>query len=227
MKKGVSAEQNINLLRYARAVGVWLGWNILYALPGDKVAEYQQTLEFIPLLRHLQPPLGLSHLSLERFSPYFMNSVHYGIENLRPIGAYRALLPEHADVAKIAYHFEGDYESGSKENVGLIQELDAEVNRWQRAWESDEEIPSLAVSELNDNSYLLLDTRGIEGTQEINFLNAARTRVALTGRAKSPQDLQWALERKIVVQLDSRNVPLATAEPKLFQMFIDEVAPGG
>jgi ribosomal peptide maturation radical SAM protein 1 len=227
MKKGVSAQQNINLLRYARAIGVWLGWNILYALPGDKITEYQLTLKLIPLLHHLQPPLGLSHLSLERFSPYFMRPADYRIENIRPIGAYRAFLPERADLAKIAYHFEGDYESESRANICLVQELDAEVNRWQRAWESDEEIPCLAVSELNDDAYLLLDTRGVEETQEINFLNAAQARVALTGKAESRQDLEWALDKKIVVELDSRVVPLATAEPKLFQMFIDETAPGG
>jgi hypothetical protein len=225
MKKGVSAGQNINLLRYARAVGVWLGWNILYALPGDSLDEYRKTLELIPLLRHLQPPLGLSHLSLERFSPYFMNRAQYGIENLHPIGSYYAIIPEHANAAKIAYHFEGDYESESKASPRFMEKLDTEINGWRRAWESDDELPCLAVSELNEDCYLLLDTRCLPGTQEINLINTAQARLVLAGVADSPPDLQWALDRKLVVQLDSQTVPLVTAKPEIFQRFIDETRP--
>ncbi|HZA22671.1 MAG TPA: hypothetical protein VFA32_08725 [Dehalococcoidia bacterium] len=206
-------------------MGVWLGWNLLYALPGDELVEYQKTLELIPLLRHLQPPLGLSHLSLERFSPYFMNRTQYGIENLRPIGAYYGFLPEHADVAKIAYHFEGDYESWSKASPQFMEKLEAEISNWRRAWESDGELPSLAVSALDGDCYLLLDTRGVPGTKELNLLNADQARLVLTGVADSPQDLQWALDRKVMALLDSRPVPLVTAELKLFQRFLDEARP--
>ena len=56
MDKGVSARQNIALMRYARAVGLSLTWNLLYAFPGDQLEDYEQTLALVPLLRHLNPP---------------------------------------------------------------------------------------------------------------------------------------------------------------------------
>ena len=59
MDKGVTARQNIALMRYARAVGLTLTWNLLYAFPGDHVEDYEETLRVVPLLRHIQPPGGL------------------------------------------------------------------------------------------------------------------------------------------------------------------------
>ena len=35
MRKGVSAHQNLALLRYARCAGVHLVWNLLCGFPGD------------------------------------------------------------------------------------------------------------------------------------------------------------------------------------------------
>jgi hypothetical protein len=206
----------------ARSVGIWLEWNILYALPGDKADDYQEMLDLIPLLRHLKPPLGLSHLSLERFSPYFDNAAHFGIKSLRPRSSYNAVFPENADVAKIAYHFEGEYESGSKASPKLIEKLESEVNRWRHLWDSKEELPCLGISDLDDDCYLLLDTRGIPGTQELNLITAVQACLALTGMAESPENLQWGFDRKLVVHFDSCTVPLVTAEPILFQKFLRE-----
>ncbi len=56
MKKGVSAQQNLRLLRYARAAGVHVFWNLLWGFPGDRSEWYEQMAGFLPLLIHLQPP---------------------------------------------------------------------------------------------------------------------------------------------------------------------------
>ena len=48
MDKGVTARQNIALMRYARAVGLTLTWNLLYAFPGDHVEDYEETLRSCP-----------------------------------------------------------------------------------------------------------------------------------------------------------------------------------
>src|SRR5262249_51859847 len=39
MDKGVSASQNLTLLRYARAADLAVNWNLLYAFPGDQAEE--------------------------------------------------------------------------------------------------------------------------------------------------------------------------------------------
>jgi hypothetical protein len=56
MDKGVSAPQNIALMRYARAISLSLTWNLLYAFPRP-TRDYEQTLALVPLL-HLNPSGG-------------------------------------------------------------------------------------------------------------------------------------------------------------------------
>ena len=50
MKKGVQARQNLMLLRYARAAGLHLTWNLLWGFPGDDVEAYEETLAILPLI---------------------------------------------------------------------------------------------------------------------------------------------------------------------------------
>jgi radical SAM superfamily enzyme YgiQ (UPF0313 family) len=102
MNKGVSASQNVALLRYARACGVTVNWNMLYAFPGDQQEDYEQTLALMPLISHLHPPAGGCLLSIDRFSPYFDRSEQYGISNVRPMDAYFDVLPDGVDVRKVA-----------------------------------------------------------------------------------------------------------------------------
>lgn len=81
------------------------GKNESSALPGDKLEEYQRMLDMLPLIRHLHPPLGLAHLSIERFSRYFAHPEEYGIKKVSYLDSYRAVLPQHADVMKILISF--------------------------------------------------------------------------------------------------------------------------
>lgn len=225
MDKGVSARQNIALMRYARAIGLNLTWNLLYAFPGDQVEDYEQTLALIPLLRHLAPPSGLSHLSIDRFSPYFDFPERYGVSNVRPMVGYASVLPTTADVMKIAYHFVGDYRSASRETPELMERLKKEVEKWISLWRMNEEaLPALAITSLSDDTFLLMDTRGLEEAEEIQFLDREQTAVALAGRRLEERDslVEWALAAKLVVELDSFFVPLATAEPELLREFETE-----
>ncbi|HZT61290.1 MAG TPA: RiPP maturation radical SAM C-methyltransferase [Pyrinomonadaceae bacterium] len=227
MDKGVSARQNVALLRYARAAGVNLTWNLLYAFPGDRAEDYEQTLALVPLLRHLMPPGGLSHLSIDRFSPYFDYAERYRITNLRPMESYASVLPPHADVSKVAYHFVGDYESASREAGELIDRLAEEVNRWMKLWRTEEEaLPALAVTPFGDEAFLLMDTRGLDGAEEIQFLSREQAAVALAGASLGErEEIEWALDARLVVELDSFFVPLATADPSLIREFEAERRP--
>ena len=85
MKKGVLARQNLALLRYARAAGLVLNWNLLCEFPGDQREDYDATLALLPLIHHLMPPTGLCPLSIDRFSPYFREAAAYGITHLEPL----------------------------------------------------------------------------------------------------------------------------------------------
>lgn len=225
MEKGVTARQNIALLRYCRAAEMEANWNLLYALPGDTLDDYVRTLELIPLLHHLQPPAGPCHLSIDRFSPYFNRPEAYKIDRLRPIEGYFAVLPEHSDKYKVAYHFTGDYRSASRENRALIEELTAAVERWNSTWASGKPRPFLGLTPIAEDTFLLIDTRGLPGIDQFHFLDRAKATIALCGaRLEARTEVAWAVERGLIVELDSCFVPLCTAPPALLREF--EVAMG-
>jgi ribosomal peptide maturation radical SAM protein 1 len=225
MDKGVTARQNIALMRYARATGLTLTWNLLYAFPGDQAADYEQTLALVPLLRHLEPPGGMSHLSIDRFSPYFGAPEKYGIANLRPMPGYEAVIPAGADPRLIGYHFIGDYPSAARDHPDVIKQLKAEVDRWMALWRSDDEaLPALALTPMSEDHYILFDSRGLEGAEEIQFIDRDQVSVALTGRRLDERDdvVEWALRAGVVAELDGRYVPLATADPAVIREFEEE-----
>lgn len=223
VKKGVTASQNITVLRYGRAVDISVAWILIHGFPGDELSEYEETLKLLPLLHHLHPPLGAIPMGVHRFSPYFDRPEEYGVSNVRPTDAYLAVLPSHADAMKIAFHFEGDYKSAARENPALIEQIIDEVEKWRRLWEQDSTRPILTISKLFDDQFLLMDTRRIPGTQEVHFLTREKAALILTGTDRDGSvDVDWALENKLVVDLDSRIVPLATAEPSLLREFEDQ-----
>ena len=221
MRKGVTARQNVNLLRYARSVGMSVNWNFLYAFPGDRIDWYVETLKLVPLLRHLGPPTGVHHLSIDRFSPYFNQPEEFGIRNVRPMAAYNPVFPPDAPLDQIAYHFVGEYRSESRENPEIIRALTQEVERWKDAWDKDV-LPSLLVLEMVPGNFMLLDSRLKSGEEKILFINEAQAFAALVGgrREKLPEEsVQWALENKVAIMLDGVLAPLATAEPELLARF--------
>jgi ribosomal peptide maturation radical SAM protein 1 len=216
MDKGVTARQNIALLRYARSAELSLFWNLLYGFPNDQLWEYEQTLALIPLLRHLEPPSSVHRLSIDRFSPFFKSPEKYGLHNVRPAEGYDCVVPEGADVAKLAYHFIADYPSASLDNPDLIRRISGEVEAWRQSWSSGGPRPSLVVTTLTSDQYMLFDTRGLPGTQEIGFLTRDQASLVLAGADHDgTARVRWALERRLVVEVEGSLVPLATADPDL------------
>jgi ribosomal peptide maturation radical SAM protein 1 len=217
MDKGVTAAQNVALLRYARAVKMGVAWNLLAGFPGDHLDDYEETLRLVPLLRHLHPPSGVSPVSIERFSPYFERPGQYGITNIRPIEAYVRVFPPHADLGRLAYHFDADFASEAREHPEVIQELRDEVTAWRSSWlEGTGRLPMLQVRRLSPDAYVLHDTRGLPGTAETQLLNRAEATVALVGHYRlGGPELAQAIERRLVVELDGAFVPLATADAEL------------
>jgi len=225
MDKGVSAKQNLALLRYARSVDLSVNWNLLYGFPGDEAREYEEILKVLPLLHHLQPPTGLFHLSIDRFSPYFKFPEKFGITNIQPIRAYASVFPSHADIGRIAYHFMGEYKSGAHEHPELICQISEELDTWRAHWETAAP-PTLGITCLSDEHYLLIDTRGLPGTQELNFLSQAEAALILRGcRSEEKLKVGWALERFLLVELDDRCVPLVTADPTILRQFEQPSSP--
>lgn len=226
MRKGVTARRNVSLLRYARAAGLAVGWNLLWGFPGDRAEDYEETLALVPLLRHLPPPVGLSHLSIERFSPYFDDPAASGITALRPIGSYAAVFPAAADLDRIAYHFAGDYECGAHAAMPVVRRLAEEVEEWRAVWKRGG--ARLEVSRMSDTVFLLQDGRGLPGTAQSRVIDRRKAAALLVGAPiPASDDLTWAVEARLVVALDNWYVPLATASPELLLALEAEARGGG
>ncbi|HXD16537.1 MAG TPA: RiPP maturation radical SAM C-methyltransferase [Vicinamibacterales bacterium] len=132
MRKGVTALQNIQLLKWCTELGVRPYWNVLWGFPGEPPDDYQRMADMVPLLTHLVPPIGFGGLRLDRFSPNFFDAGKLGFTNVRPLPSYQHVYPlPPPAVANLAYHFAFDYlrEQRVQEYIGpLLKEL--------RAWKS-------------------------------------------------------------------------------------------
>jgi len=226
MKKGVLPRQNLALLRYARAAGLGLYWNLLCELPGDKWEDYEATLELFPLLHHLTPPSGVYPVSIDRFSPYFRDAAAYGITHLEPLPAYSSVFPPSADLPSLAYHFKGEYASAKSSHPELYASLDRAVREWKDCWKTGAAAPALSLTRGDDGYFTLMDSRGLEGTDFFQFLNEEEARTVLVGGPLDRQPLaEWAFERKLAVNLDGWCVPLAVTDVETWRRFEAHVPP--
>jgi ribosomal peptide maturation radical SAM protein 1 len=131
MRKGVSALQNIQLLKFCRQYGVEPAWNLLYGFPGETPEDYEATAAYIPAIYHLKPPGCASTIRLDRFSPNFDKADEYGLAKVRPFALYNFLYPLPPErVANLAYFFEYEYTDGRKPEQYLARTLD-HVKTWK------------------------------------------------------------------------------------------------
>jgi ribosomal peptide maturation radical SAM protein 1 len=156
MDKGVTGLQNIQLLKWARGCELKVHWNILVGFPGEDPAEYEQMADTLPLLTHLQPPLGCFKVRIDRFSPNFDRSKEKGFRNLRPYPAYDLVYPlDPESVARMAYFFQFDYDE--PRDVGAYT---VDVRRQVSEWAEDFPRSVLSAVDRNDR-LLILDTRQV------------------------------------------------------------------
>jgi radical SAM superfamily enzyme YgiQ (UPF0313 family) len=215
IQKGITASHNILVLRNALSVGIFVYWYLLWGLPGDKAADYEETIRLLPLLRHLQPPAIFCHIRLERYSRYVESPGDYGIDNLRPWAVYNMVFPHWADVDKIAYRYTGEYRSESHDRPELMMELTKEVETWQKSWRE----ANLVIIPSAD-SYVINDTRRIHGRDNSYMLDHNRAEEVMRYGAYNRSEAQkWAVEQKLAVVVDAMYVPLVTASPELLLKF--------
>ena len=113
MRKGVSALQNIQLLKWCKEFGVQPRWNVLWGFPGEEPEEYARMAAIVPLLSHLPPPVSASGLRLDRFSPNFEQASAFGFTDVHPLPSYRHVYPLSAEARhNLAYSFSYRYADG-------------------------------------------------------------------------------------------------------------------
>ncbi len=227
LHKGSTAKGNIMMLRYARALGIDVKWNLFWGVPGDSEADYQETRDLIPLLTHLQPPQTYSPLSIDRFSPYFEKPDNWGLQEIRPIPSYGDVNPDHVFPEEVAYHFLARYESAGFREPRLVGRIQMLLARWHKCWATGADSAETLRIVLYGKRFLLLDTRSATGGDKSRFLEEDEARSLMKTRPYIPcPDMDKALSEKLAVVLDDWFVPLITARAELLHAFEnDEKAP--
>ncbi len=131
MKKGVSAIQNIQLLRWCAEFRIKCFWSLLWAFPREPEDEYDKMAALMPKLFHLAAPLGAASIRLDRFSPYWKSPESYGLENIKPYQSYSFAYPGIAadQRARMAYFFDYDHADGRTPRNYAAKALKA-VDEW-------------------------------------------------------------------------------------------------
>lgn len=138
MRKGVSALQNIQLLKWCKEYGVRPRWNILWGFPGEPPEEYHRVAALVPDLVHLPPPGGGGLIRLDRFSPNFDQAEEFGFLDVKPHPAYFYLYPfEESVVANLAYCFTYRY-CKERDVVGYTEPLKQQLIAWIKAHDSSD-----------------------------------------------------------------------------------------
>jgi ribosomal peptide maturation radical SAM protein 1 len=135
VRKGITALENIRLLKWCVSYGIKVHWNIIHGLPGDTSAEYVEMVRVARECFHLEAP-NLVPLSVERFSPYHDTPDAFGIEILGPTTHYRFTYPvEPRVLTDIAYAFDHRQRWQPTVEPGLAS-LRQVVDDWQAAQQS-------------------------------------------------------------------------------------------
>ena len=132
MGKGTNSLANIRLLKWCKSYGVNHTWNVIYGVPGETPADYEQFFSLLPAVRFLDPPDRCGPVVLERFSRYFEHRSTFGIRGARPHRAYRHLYPfPDAALRRIAYFFERDGVADA-DQPGHVVRLRHQIELWQK-----------------------------------------------------------------------------------------------
>ncbi len=154
MRKGVTAIQNIQLLKWCKEYGINVAWNLLYGFPGETQRDFEDIYELMDSIYHLQPPHSIGTVRMDRFSPYFTDPESFGLKNVKPFTIYQYIYPVPAeDLKHLVYFFE--YESREQQQIeSYITRLRDKVDAWKASSGCN-----LSKKYDDDSGLLITDTR--------------------------------------------------------------------
>jgi ribosomal peptide maturation radical SAM protein 1 len=242
MRKGSNAFTNVRLLKTCRRYGVRPMWNLLLGFPGEDESVYQSYLALVPLLFHLDPPIGCYPVRFDRFSPYYEQAEEFGLA-LEPEDFYELTFPfRGADLASFAYYFKDvSTDPAYARHVSTWKEpLIRAVNHWRAHWEGSGPKPRLELVPGSDGGGpVVVDSRGAgsqtydvpeAATELLGVLEEPLGRDQITGRDAPYRHLapvlDWALERQLVFVEGSHLMSLVVGPtPDGDQAVFDDLRP--
>jgi ribosomal peptide maturation radical SAM protein 1 len=154
MRKGTTKIQNIQLLKWCAEFAIWVGWNYLYGFPGEPEDEIVEIGQDIEAIHHLQPPLHVSSIRIDRSSPYFNKSSMYGLDPIYPIEPYHYIYPfPDESLKRIAYFHQSDF-FATMSKTDAFKLCKNIIANWQKVY-----LRSYLIAIPRKNSLIIIDTR--------------------------------------------------------------------
>jgi ribosomal peptide maturation radical SAM protein 1 len=161
MRKGITAIGNVQTLKYATENGIWLVWSILCGVPGEEVGHYEEMASLIPKLYHLNPPRGISEITIDRHSPLHRSPTDFGLE-IQPARSYTWLYGLDDELTKeLAYWFEDKRRSEGRMTYYQLPEYVKSCQRRLQIWKNSflKQGGVRFDYEVNGDALELMDTR--------------------------------------------------------------------
>ncbi len=188
MDKGVTALQNVYLLRSCEERGVECLWNHLWAVPGEEPGDYAAVAPQVARLVHLQPPEWMGPIAMLRFSPLHTDPERFGISDVRhsPLydHIYSALSPQARD--NLAYYFSFSHD-GVRDSATYTAPLAREIDAWRASYYGSTFFWGESVAGVVE----LWDTRPTAATSHAVLANSERDALLAF---EAPRDASRVLE---------------------------------
>jgi len=238
LNKGVTAIQNIAVLKFAMENGIRIYWNFLYDILGEKDYWYKELAKWLPLVYHLQPPGGVSKIFYSRFSDYHNYSKQYKLD-LVPFKEYFSIYPlNKKEMKEIAFYFE-DKNHTSGENISKNQGINIVklmISEWEKLFKNyfnENRKTKLVVWEEEKQSFII-DTRPCATEENITLkglehyvyyeCKKPRTKKSLLKSLQNKgfpniniselnEVINYLSEKKLILILNEEILSLAVREP--------------
>ncbi|MDD5521981.1 MAG: RiPP maturation radical SAM C-methyltransferase [Kiritimatiellae bacterium] len=204
LRKGTTVCTNIELLKWAREFGIFVLWNFLAFVPGEKDEWYDEMAEWLPLLSHLNPPTrpAVTTLRFDRFSAYFQDPGSFNLK-LEPYADYSQVYPlSPQQILDLAYFFRSENVPNSDNNHterNGTNRLNRVLAEWREVFwgklnavtGSDFQNTCPVLTMRDDNRRIRIrDTRPVAVQADIELQGTAAVVYRACDRAQKPESLQ-------------------------------------
>ena len=197
MRKGITALQNVRLLKAAQEVGTNIVWNVICGFPGEKAEHYEEMADLMEKIPHLQPPKAFARLSIDRFSPYFNHPEEFEI-TIAPSQGYSYVydIPED-EIENLAYWYFYECDNGSSRYSMAPPDYAKRAVRVRMIWETLHSRVTCCYRTTPDGRISIEDTRPVakQNPRRLDALESLIFRLTdqIAGRA--------AIEEKVLSEL--------------------------
>jgi ribosomal peptide maturation radical SAM protein 1 len=139
MRKGATALQQVECLRWLCAYGISVTYALIIGLPGERASDYKDAITLMQKLHHLPPAMQVNFLVLDQFSPYNSHPWQFGIREIRPMPEHSIIYQTEDQDWLLRATYERNYDHDNHAHPELLvlrAQMRAELQAWQRDFRS-------------------------------------------------------------------------------------------